>query len=411
MNNIRYFAVLFILGAAVLACASPLEVLPTAAPANVETIVALTLQALTPVTPSSPTALPDADGTPAAPSLLPYSLYFLNNDGAGLLQVFRLAADGAILTQLTFEPAAVDGYDVSPADGSVAYTSNNQLFLINADGSGRRLLIDGGPQDANSPYLNDLHSPVWSPNGQTIAYGLGGLNFYAVSSGISNRVLENQIDNSNPDLPFPRELYWPTHYSPDGSKLMVTLGYYEGISFGIYYPSGDALVYLSGADDIVFGSTNWTSDSTHLYTARASLGMFGPGLWQVNAATGAVATLLSGASLPDGSYNFPDAPFLGPDGQLYYFFVNLHPGDEFINHPPLQLVRSALDGVTGRTVLRPETFNLLNEALWAPDASFVIAANAPTDTVFQGGQAILFYTDGRPPVVLAPYAYEMKWGP
>jgi hypothetical protein len=305
----------------------------------------------------------------------------------------------------------VDGFDVSPVDGSLVYISNNQMLFVNPDGSGRRMLIDGGPLDPNSPFLNDMQSVVWSPNGETIAYGLGGLNLYSIDSEISNRVLENQVDTTNPELPFPTELYWPARYSPDGTKLMVTFGYYEGISYGIYYPAGGALVRLSGADDVIFGSTTWTADSTHLHTARGSLGMFGPGLWRVNASTGAVTTLLPGTAAADGSYHFPEAPFLGPDGQLYYFYVSLRPGDEFVSHPPFQLVRSAPDAVTGRTVLRPETFNLLNEALWAPDAGFVIAALAATDTVFQGGQAILFYTDGRPAVVLSPYAYDMRWGP
>jgi hypothetical protein len=398
-----------ILTAAALACAAPVDVLPPETPENVETIVAQTLEALTQA--AAPPADPSAGETPAPARLLPHPLHFLENDAAGLLQIFRLGVDGATLTQLTFEPTAVEAYDVSPVDGSVAYVTNNQLYLVNADGSGRRMLVDGGVPDPNNGFLNNLNGAVWSPDGATLAYGLGGLNFYAVASGVSNRVLEDQVDRSSPELPFPRELYWPAAFSPDGSKLMVTLGYYEGISYGIYFPSGGALVHLGGASDLIFGSTNWTPDGNFLYTARGSLGMFGPGLWQVNATTGAVTTLIPGTALADGSYNFPDAPYLGPDGQLYYFFANLRPGDEFVSHAPLQMVRSAPDGVTGRTVLRPETFSLLNEALWAPDASFVIAANAPTDTVFQGGQAILFYTDGRPAVVLAPYAYQMKWGP
>jgi hypothetical protein len=67
--------------------------------------------------------------------------------------------------------------------------------------------------------------------------------------------------------------------------------------------------------------------------------------------------------------------------------------------------------VTGRTVLSTEDFQLLNEALWAPDASFVIAVFAPTREVYQGGQAEIIYFDGRPAVVLTPFAQQMKWGP
>jgi hypothetical protein len=78
---------------------------------------------------------------------------------------------------------------------------------------------------------------------------------------------------------------------------------------------------------------------------------------------------------------------------------------------PLQLVRSAPDGVTGRTVLRPESFPLLNEALWAPDASSVIVVSAPAVDTYQGGQAEVVYLDGRPGIVLTTFARQLKWGP
>jgi hypothetical protein len=61
--------------------------------------------------------------------------------------------------------------------------------------------------------------------------------------------------------------------------------------------------------------------------------------------------------------------------------------------------------------LSAEDFQLLNEALWAPDASFLVAAMAPSQEVYQGGQAKVIYFDGRPSVVLAASAQQMKWGP
>ena len=61
-------------------------------------------------------------------------MYFLNNDSAGLVQVYRLDKDGKTVTQITFEPVKVDHYDVSSVDGSVAYVSNNQMFMVDASG-------------------------------------------------------------------------------------------------------------------------------------------------------------------------------------------------------------------------------------------------------------------------------------
>ena len=95
-------------------------------------------------------------------------MYFLNNDSAGLVQVYRLDKDGKTVTQITFEPAKVEYYDVSLVDGSVAYVSNNQMFTVNADGSNRRMIVDGGTRDENNPFLSSITNPVWSPNGRRL---------------------------------------------------------------------------------------------------------------------------------------------------------------------------------------------------------------------------------------------------
>ena len=406
-KGLRFVFAIIALIAATLACANPLIGI-TPAPVNVETVVALTFSALT-------APAPESGATPLPPtvSLLPHSMYFLNNDGAGLAQIYRLDKDGKTVTQITFEPAKVEYYDVSRVDGSVAYVSNNQLLTVNADGGNRSMIVDGGPRDENSPFLTNITNPVFSPNSETIAFGYKGLSFYSIVSGQYNTVLENQIDTLDGGFSFPRELYWPEEYSADGSKLVITLGYYEGASAAIYYLNGNALVRLNGNEGapICCGDTEWTVDGSALYAASSTSGMFNAGLWRVDAATGKVTTLLLG-SFDTNPANVASTPFLAPDGQLYYFYASLLNTGEMINRPPLQLVRSAPDGVTNRTILRPETYELLNEALWAPDANFVIAAIAPIPDVYQGGAAQLVYTDGQKGVIpLVPFAMEMKWGP
>lgn len=381
---------------------------------NIETIVASTFAALT-VTVPQDTATPppvDPQQPPAAQEVLPRPLYFRNNDGAGLLQVYRLETDAKQLTQLTFEPANVEYYDVSQADGTLVFVSNNQMFLANADGSNRRMIVDGGARDENNPFLNTIISPVFSPNGQTIAYGYMGLNFYATASGQTNRVLENDIDDLGSGMFVPREMYWPQHYSPAGDKLAITLGYYEGASSAIYYPNGNALVRLSGGEGaaICCGDTEWSADGASLFAAYPYMGMYSSGMWRIDTASGAVATLLPGDP-GNGTFQFADDPFPGPDGFLYYFFATAPNTMEFITRPALQLVRSEADGATGRTVLRPETFELMNESLWSPDGHFVIAAMAPIQDVYQGGQLNLYPVDGGPVTSLVSFGMDMRWGP
>ena len=299
------------------------------------------------------------------------------------------------------------------SDGSVVYVSNNQLLLINADGSGRRALVDGGPVDPDYQFAEGINNPTFSPDGQTIAFGHRGLVLYAVSTGVSNTVVENVIGDLGGGLG-PGLMYVPQRYSPDGTKILITVAIpnSDGVSSGIYYPAAGLLLPVNGEDGaaVCCGEQGWAWDSSALYAGISSVGMFGSGLWRVDASNGDMTTLLPTES--GGNYNLASEPYLAPDGQLYFFFANLPATEEFVSRPPLQIVRSAPDGVTGRTVLLPETFQLMNEALWAPDASFVIAAIAPTDAVYAGGALELFHTHAEAGfLTLAPFGQQLKWGP
>jgi len=286
------------------------------------------------------------------------------------------------------------------------------MLLVNKDGTGRQALLDGGALDVNNPFLNKIQSAVWSPDGQTIAYGYKGLNLYAAATGVSNRVLDNKIRDMGSGFLLPDEMYWPDSFSSDGTKLLLTLGYYEGASAAIYSPAGKALVRLSGGEGalICCGDENWTSDGSAFYTGNPSMGMYSSGLWRVDAATGQVSTILPGDA-GNGTLNFADEPVLGPDGQLYFFFANLPQTSEFMGRVPLQLVRSGLDGVTGRAALIPATFEMMTEALWAPDASYVVVALAQNEQTYQGGQLEWIAVSGDARVVLAPFGRMLKWGP
>lgn len=406
-KHFRTFSAILILATLMVACSAPTIEggTPPSSADQVATVVVMTLQALTPAVDAGETPEPEAP----ADALLPHTFYFLGTDNAGLTQVFRIERDGKTQKQLTFEPESVKDYDVSLADGSVAYVVGNQLLLVNADGSDRRLIVEGGAVDENNPFLNMLNSPVFSPDGQTLAYGYRGLNLYSVSSGASNLVIENQIEDSG-GFPFPKELYWPERFSPDGTKLLITLGYYEGASAAIYDPASNSSVRLIGVEGalICCDETVWSADGSSIYSASAAMGMFNSGLWKVDPATGIVTTLFA-SNFDSSSFLYADEPYLALDNQLYFFFAEST--IELNSRAPLQLVRSAPDGVTGRTVLRLDTFELMTESLWAPDASFIVVAFAPTPDVYQGGRAEIVYLDGRPNVTLTPFAQQMKWGP
>lgn len=389
-------------------------------PNDLGTAVAATLTALVPgPVDGSPTAAAPTDLTASPPTpdggsttTLPRTFYYLAPDSAGVLQVFRIEEDGTTQRPITSESGGVTDYDVSLVDGSVAFVANNQLLYINADGSERRVLVDGGTVDPNNPFISTISSPAFALDGLTLAYGYKGLQIYSFSVDESELVIENQIDDVGGGLFVPRELYEPERYSPDGGKLLINLGYYEGGSSAIYYPATNALVRLSGGEGaFIWGDANeWSADSASFYSASSVAGLFSPGLWKVDAATGEVTTLIPGTT-GDGNYNAAKDAYLAPDGQLYFFFATVASPEGVFNRAPLKLVRSEPDGVTGRTNLNEEDFQLLNEALWAPDASLVVVAMASAPEIAQGGPAKILYLDGRPGVELTPFAQQMKWGP
>jgi WD40 repeat protein len=410
-KRLRLFAALFIFAVAVVACVSPIttgENQPSSSN-DVATVVAMTLQALAPQAANVPTDVPESSAI-----LLPHSLYFLSNDSQSLPQVFRMERDGRTKTQLTFEPAQVWDYDVSPADGSLAYEVNNQLVLVNADGSNRRVLVAGG----SNPEGRGFYNPVFSPDGKTLAYAHGGLNLYDLAGGVSNLVIKDQLTDNGSGQMLPVETYSPERYSPDGTKLLVALGHWEvAPSHAVYYPGSNALVRYAEMKDYIYccsfhGGPSWTPDSSSFYgVASVHDTAYQSGeLWRVDAVNGMVTRMLQPGS---GTINLPEVPYLAADGQLYFFFGSYPADSGFFDAPVLELVRSAPDGVTGRTVLRNENFRMMEEALWAPDASFVIVATAPDRFVTQdGGVLELYPTNGqKSPVWLAPFGRQMNWGP
>jgi hypothetical protein len=298
---------------------------------------------------------------------------------------------------------------VSAKDGSLAYASNNQLLVVDAKGAGRKMLLDGGPVNDNNRWTNTVGDPVFSPDGQALAFSHGGLNFYTLSTGASTRVLDNQVDMSA-GFPIVHELYSPNCYSPDGSRLLINIGFYEGGSYGIFVPASNTLIRFTRSDGThISGYTNWAPNGSGVYVASPALGMVESGLFYADATSGNVASLLPGAP-PDGTYNFAGAAQVGHDGKLNFFFNNL-PAIPTSGHTPLFLVRSATDGVTGRTKLLPDAFQNINEILWAADAGLVIVLTTPDANTYSGGQAQLVYPDGRPAVMLTSSAQDLRWGP
>ncbi|MEJ2759084.1 MAG: hypothetical protein P8046_11440, partial [Anaerolineales bacterium] len=261
-------------------------------------------------------------------------------------------ASGSGLAKLTTEPEGVDDYAVSPAEGRIAYITNNQLVVLNSDGVGRTVLVDGSGLIAESEtyyYTQQIRGLSWSPDGSLLSYGQDGLHVYDFTTSTDTHVIPNDLDYRSGNLIFPNMLYSPLEWSADGNLMLVNIGFYEAGTLGIYKPeTGDVSQLGSG---ILCCHPTWSPDSRSIVIASPYIGMIESGLWRVDTSTGAKSELIPTTSADD-TLNFAGWPLVLPSGKLRYFYNNT---PEFPDGDvPLLMVQSASDGVTDRTILRPE---------------------------------------------------------
>jgi WD40 repeat protein len=342
--------------------------------------------------------LPGPDGNPLeltvrievtspSASVLPSPLYFLSPAG-GNNQIWRMGSDAATVTQITNEAAAVDAYDISPADGSIAYVSQNQLILIRGDGTERRLLVDFGEEHGGAPR--------WSPDGAWLAYASGGIRLYETATGEDRLLRANGVEESMGSIAY----FSPRAWSPDGANILVSIGYYEGAELGILSVADGELTGRAPLSDMYA----WKNDSSGFLLGSAGYPeMAGgePGLWLTGPGQG-VFPLIQNA--------FVWWPFQRPDGQLAFFISR--PADRSITAYSAQMTASAADG-SGEHVLRNQPLALdirdAFTALWTADGSAVVVR------IFRpisGSREILLLPAGDGPAVfLMSEGSNLQWGP
>jgi hypothetical protein len=399
--------------AAALACTLTPPATTAPGDSELQTRVSGTLTALAPtpgplVTPTE--AAPTDTPTPEVPPVLPAPLYFLANR-SGSFQVWRVEVDGATLDQITDEAADVDAFDVSPADGTLAYVSGNQLILANADGGDRHVLVAGAELSATpdeSRWSQALGNPVWSPSGDRLAYSLNGLNIYTIATGATANILANTLPTQ--DAPASIMLYNPDQFSPDGSQLLARVAYYEAGSLIIIPSEGGLLRSTSIPQGIVCCQPAWSNDGTSIFLANDSVGIVSPGLWRIDADSGQGVTLVGG-SQTDSPLIFVGWPKQAPDGRLLYFYGETATFPERGTWPTTMTVSQA-DGVTGRTPLRSDSY-IPAEVLWWHDGSLAVISDASEiSNVYPPlGPLRLLWADGSPAVTMTDQGRNLRWGP
>jgi Tol biopolymer transport system component len=342
-------------------------------------------------------------------------LYYLAANGT-TQQIWRIETDGTTRTPITQEAAGVTDFDVSPSNGSLAYVSGNALITTDGMGHSRSVLVQGpqlSPERDEAYYTAEVTKPRWSPDGSRIAYGMNGINLIDASSGTLTALLPNDpIPGPNDPITQTANLYWPSQWSPDGSRMLIEIGYYrsEG-SVGVLNLADNSVLALSSPQGYVCCAPAWAADSQNIFYANAIDGIVPPGLWRTDVTTGESETLIDGIA-KDAILSVANA-FPTADDNLYYFYAVTKAPSDPGQSVALSMYRAQSDGVTDQTPLRTDAY-VIGEAVWAKDGSGAVIVDAQAaleaGTYPSRGPLLYLKADVSPTIPLADEGRLLRWG-
>jgi Tol biopolymer transport system component len=156
-------------------------------------------------------------------------------------EVYTMRTDGTGIVRLTTNNAEETDLQWSPDGTRLLFAKDTEIYVMKADGTQQTRLTISGYAD---------RSPTWSPDGRRIAY---------VSSAfrIEDQIFVMNADGSNPrqlttDLPInPQDLQW----SPDGTEFV-----FAAPTGGIYTLKADGTGLTDIAQDSTAESPAWSPD-------------------------------------------------------------------------------------------------------------------------------------------------------
>jgi len=174
------------------------------------------------------------------------------------VDIFTAEADGSGLHQLTSNPGIALSPAWSPDGRTIAYaTGRGRLFVMNADGRGKRLLTH--MNGTKYPEPGDLS---WSPDGRRVAFSAGDVIFVINADGTGRRRLTRGHAFACPA------------WSPDGQQVAFAAATPPYRSIDVVDPDRrrPRIVVVTRHAATKSGGFAWSPDGRRIVYAREKLG-------------------------------------------------------------------------------------------------------------------------------------------
>jgi Tol biopolymer transport system component len=185
--------------------------------------------------------------------------------------IFVMNADGSNVRRVATEQSWINFPTWSPDGTKIAYVYYEDIYVINADGSGRTILTPNTPSNESEP--------AWSPDGTKIAFvtdrdgRYSNTEIYVMNADGSGqtRMTFNSMSDFHPA------------WSPDGAK--IAFASYRNWAMNIHVMNAD------GSNQVNVSNTNggdnrkpsWSADGSHLAYERATNTENGWDIYRMNA--------------------------------------------------------------------------------------------------------------------------------